>query len=671
HTSLPGNSLLAIPNIGDNITIVNITALPNDPTAIVNGTGQQSMDDKNQGVFNFTVKCTAEDGSFTDYPIKIARGPIDIDKDNSLTYIEVSDGEGKNYLGQSNFDTNTTTYGTYHIPFSAQNYTITVVKPGYSPSIVLMDNQTVTSGTRTTTILDSDRGKSKTVTVQVQAQDGTKGTLYTIELMFEAPSSNASLSNLTADGATVPGFNPTDEGGTYTLPTRPYDTQSITIGYEASDPKAQVVGDIGLRPLNVGLNTFTVVVTSESGTAYTYHIHVQRDSEAPYLTNLGATDTKLMDTSYKTTEFKKDVYEYTTIVNYMTLHATINATVDNETHVVACSNSTPIETTGLNRTFNVDLVEGANRFVITVTSLDGKTTEYVFSIKRRNEDSTNTDLIGIEIIQIPSFKTDYTNDVREYPFKEANGTVNNDVTKTLYYSVPNGVRKLNVINVIPEKGPDSDGDGATWEVVNAQGNGMSDGSIDLRVGINTIVIIVTAEDLVSTRAIVVNVERKPMDFTVKTDAYEYECTPQGENVCEIDLVNKRASAIEDYTKYIVFNSEQYAGYDKEIYGDIVGYELELPEVTVVTDISDPNCREVVVRIYDGSEERFVTFKLKSSALNSGFSIPEILQQIMPWILLAIAIIILIIILICVNRDKYGAINKKRKKEPKNQDQNKE
>ena len=58
------------------------------------------------------------------------------------------------------------------------------------------------SGTRTTTILDSDRGKTKTVKVQVQAQDGTKGQEYTIELEFDAPSQNASLSDLTADGVT-------------------------------------------------------------------------------------------------------------------------------------------------------------------------------------------------------------------------------------------------------------------------------------------------------------------------------------------------------------------------------------------------------------------------------------------------------------------------------------
>lgn len=628
HLSLPGNSVLAIPNIGENVTVVNISATPTDPTSTVLGTGQRDLNDKEQAIFNFTVKCTAEDGSSTDYPIKIARGPIDVDKDNSLTYIEVSDGTGTIHLGQDSFNANTTSYGTYHIPFEAQNYTITVVKPGYSPSIVLIDNQTVMSGTRTTTILDSDRGKTKTVKVQVQAQDGTKGQEYTIELEFDAPSQNASLSDLTADGVTVPGFTPEDQGGTYTLSPRSYDTETIEIGYKTSDSKATVVGDIGTQKLIEGVNTFVIVVTSESGTAYTYRIVVQRDYRAPYLTDLGAVGEKLLDTSYKNTTFDKEVFEYTTIVTYMTLHATINAAIDNETYTVSCSNSTAITTTGLLRSFNVDLAEGLNRFTITVTSLEGKTTEYVLTIKRRGEDSTNTDVASIEIKQIDQFKTEYTNDLREYA-----------------YQVPNGIRNLDFI-VHPEKLADSNGDGATYKIINDK---------NLRVGHNTVVVLIIAEDMVSTRAILIDVERLPMNFTVDTEAYEkFECTATEQStVYEIDLGDKRASAIEDYTKYIKFDQEHY---------DTSNQYVEEPTVTVISDIADENCREVVVSIYDGSEEQFVTFKLKSTALNTGYSIPEILQQIMPWILLAIAIIILIIILICVNRDKYGAINKKRKKD---------
>ncbi|MCM1130076.1 MAG: cadherin-like beta sandwich domain-containing protein [Roseburia sp.] len=638
HQSLPGNSPLVIEELGDSVSSINIVAVPNDPTAKVNGAGNQTLGSANENNFYYTITVTAEDGSTTNYPVNLSRGKLDLSADKSLTYIEVSDGTGQTHLGANDFDVSKTTYGTYHIPFSAQNYTITVVKPGYSPSIVLIDNQTVTSGTKTTTILDSDRGKTKTVTVQVQAENGAPGDVYTIELEFDAPSDNAKLSDLTADGVTVPGFSPEDEGGTYTLATRPYDTTSVTIGYTSADSKATVVGDLGVQLLNEGMNTFVIVVTSESGTAYTYRITVQRDYPNPYLTNLEASGEKLLDTNYKNTTFDKDVYEYTTIVTYMTLHATINASVDNENHIVTCSNSTAITTTGLLRSFNVDLVEGLNRFTIAVTSVDGKTTEYVLTIKRRGESSTNTDVSAIDIPQIPVFKTEYNNDIREYSYK-----------------VPNGIQILDVI-VTPEKLPDADGDGATYQVINARDPRFPDESdVYLRVGMNTVVVLVYAEDQVSTRAIVVNVEREAMSYTIDENAYNYTMTTLNEEkkIYEIDLVDKRASAIEDFAKYIVFDSEQY---------DSSNSYNKKPEITVLSDISDENCREVVVRIFDGSDEEYVTFKLKSTALNSGFSIPELLQQIMPWILIAIAIIILIIILICVNRDKYGAINKKRKKE---------
>ncbi len=628
HDALPGNSLLSVPYIGDNVTVVNIEAVPNDPTSKILGDGQRDLNDVEQAVFNFTVKCTAEDGSYTDYPIKISRGPIDPNKDNSLTYIEVSDGDGTLHLGQHNFKLEVDKYGVYHIPATAQNYTITVVKPGYAQSSVLIDGVAVLSSTKTTVILDSDRGKAKSVIVQVVAQDGTPGTAYTIDLEFDAPSDIASLDDLTADGVTVPGFSPEDQGGTYTLAPRPYETKSIEIGYKASDPTATITGDLGTQELKEGLNTFVVVVTSQAGTSYTYRIQVQRDYAAPYLTDLGAVGEKLLDTSYKSTTFDKEVYEYTMIVTYMTLHATIFASIDNESYTVSCSNSTAIITTGLTRTFNVDLVEGLNRFTITVTSVEGKTTEYVLTIKRRGEDSTNTDVASIEIKQIEVFKTDYTNDLREYA-----------------YQVPNGIHDLDFI-VHPEKLADSNGDGATYKIINDK---------DLRVGHNTVVVLIIAEDMISTRAILIDVERLPMNFTVDEEAYDkFTCTSTDQkNVYEIDLGDKRASAIEDYTKYIQFSEEDY---------DSSNQFVKEPIVTVISDVSDENCREVVVSVFDGSEEQFVTFKLKSTALTTGYSIPEILKQIMPWILLAIAIIFLIIILICVNRDKYGAINKRRKKD---------
>lgn len=135
-----------------------------------------------------------------------------------------------------------------------------------------------------------------------------------------------------------------------------------------------------------------------------------------------------------------------------------------------------------------------------------------------------------------------------------------------------------------------------------------------------------------------------MSFEIDENAYEGFATNKLDtNKYEIDLGDKTAAAIEDYTKYIVSDPEDNL------------------EITILSDINDAKCNEVVVRISDGSEEQLVTFKLKTTA-NGGLSVPEFLQTIFPWILLGLAVIILILILICVNRDKYGSINKRRKKQ---------
>ncbi|MDE6407846.1 MAG: cadherin-like beta sandwich domain-containing protein [Anaeroplasmataceae bacterium] len=638
---LPNNSTLTLPFLGDNVTIVSITAVPNDPQASVTGDGTKTLTDGTpdaSGNYNFTVTCTAEDGTTKlDYPISIARDAIDLNKDNSILEIIVEAG-GKTYLASPDFKPETTEYGVFKIPFNAQNYTITVRRPDGTYSTTWIDGAPRTSNNLTTTITDAMRGTSKNVPVYCVAQDSEvgKGKEYTIKLEFEEASTDSSLANLKADGTTVPGFSPSVLE--YELPARPNGTQVIEFEYTTTDPKSTVSGDIGRQPLKEGDNYFTITVRAEDGSTTAYKIHVVREYPLPYLTDLLAVGEKLLDADYKTTTFDKEVYYYTTIVSYMTLHATINASVDNKDFVVTCSNSTVNSKTDFLRAFDVDLAEGKNEFTITVTSLQGKSVEYHLTIKRRGEASTNTDVASIEILQIPEFKTDYTNDIREYT-----------------YDVPNGIKSLDVV-VHPEKVADSDGDGATYKIINGRDSGkITEENVDLRVGKNTLVVLVIAEDGETTRAIIVEVNRAPISFTVDTEAYEnYTCTKKetGEYAYHINLGNKRAADIEDYTKYIVFDEDSY---------DSKNEYVELPEVTVISDTSNKQCNEVIVRIYDGDEEIFVTFELESSALG-GSSIPEILQIIMPWILLAIAIIILIIILICVNRDKFGAINKKRKKD---------
>ncbi len=719
--SLPNPTPFTIPNIGNSVTSVTIAAEPNVPapkTTLSGDLGAKQLGtlvSASSGyIFNYNVTCTAEDGSSTTYPIVIARGPLDLDADNTISYIEVVDSNNTQYLGQSSFNSSILVYpasNEYVIPYGATSYTITIVKLAVSPSVCKIDGAALAAGvtSKQFTITTAMQGTTKSHKVQCVAQNGTPGVEYTVNVSFEAPSRDATLMDLLADGARVNGFTPTDQGGTYTLATRNNSTTTINLAATVNDPKASVSG-VGNFPLQVGLNSFTVTVTAQDGSILNYIINVTRDYPLPYLTNLEVVGEQLLDASDVSTTFNKEVLEYHVIVSYFTLVATINASVDNPNHLVTCSNTTTVTNTGLTRVFTSPLAEGTNNFTVVVTSTEGKSQSYKLVIQRRGLASTNTNIapMGIWIDEIPQFKTDYTN------------------LKTHYdgYTVDNEISELHV-HVTPEKGPDSNGSGATYAVYNAK---------DLEAGLNQVIIVVTAEDGITSRVIVVEVERAALDYTVNPDAYKNDKGIVAEEVKKneiytIPLGGKKPSEIADYTKYIVpgektaltvetitdtaddncnevvvkisdgsqeklvtlkldhslkfnvnteatdytveeklseaFKHNYVVNMNNDPAGKIEDYTafIEADEdvvVTVLSNTGDRNCREVLVSVDNGYEEEIVRFEINTTAASSG-SLADTALGVGPWIFLGLAIILLIIILICVNRDKYGSVNKKRKK----------
>lgn len=614
-------------NIGDNVTSITISAIPSVSSTKITGAGQKKLAIYNTAdgtgyTFPFTLETEAEDGTKLSYTVTVSRGPVDLDNDKTLNFIRLIDSNGKEYLGQAGqtkgeaFSLTKESY-SYTIPYGAQSFTISADKLNVSPAKVYIYEvagtpSIATSGSVQYSISKDMYGTTKEYVVYVRSQNNEDSTHYTIELAFEAPSTDATLKSLTADGASVTGFTPTDEGGTYTLTIRPNSVSQIVIEATVNDAKAKISGT-GQFALNVGDNTFVVVVTAEDGSANTFTVHVVRDYPEPYLTDLDVVGEQLLGENDKAIVFDKETKTYHVIVTYMTLSATIHASVDNTENIVSCSNATVNTNTGLTRSFQTTLAEGINSFTITVTSTEGKRTEYKLVIQRRGLASTNTNIASVLIEEIQEFNDSYTN------------------MKTQYgdYTVENKIRNLNV-KVVCEKIADIYGDGATYQVFNDK---------NLQVGLNKVIILVTAEDGETTRAVVVNVIRLPMEFTVDENATSFTTTKDtsAKDRYIIDLKNKDASAIEDYTKYIVFDAEDNL------------------EVKVLSDTKKKDCTEVIVSVSDGSQERLVTFQLQSSAVStSSFSI-------WLWVILGVILILLIIILICVNRDKYGSILKKRKR----------
>lgn len=610
----PDTLSYTIQNVGD-ITTINIIATKNHESAtIVSGTGVQTLEQLSDAtghikgyVFSYSVKVRAEDGTEREYKINISRGPIDLDKDNVIGYVVVKDSNGKVYLGQSNFNSTTLSY-EYDLPFSVQSYNIEIVKAtSVSPA--------VSFGTGQFTVNSSDYGTQKTHKVYLTSESGVKGTEYEIVINISEPSSDNKLNDIKINGVSISDFDP--DITSYNLGTYPNATDKLDVTFIQSDSKSSVTVN-NPSPLKVGQNTISIAVTAEDGTTKIYNMTVLRDYPLPYLTNLEGVGEQLLDESDKATTFDRDTYTYHFVVTFLVLQMNFNASVDNTSHSVVCSNATykTDQSTGNTRVFNAILNEGINTFTFVVTSIEGKAQTYTVVVQRRGASSTNTNIDinhPINIENIPDFADDFSNLVTSYG----------------PYQVPYSVTSAGNISLVLENGA------ASYEVFNET----------LAVGNNRVIILITAEDKITTRAIVVNVERADVEIEIDEEAYE-EFKPEAtekENVFTIDLGDKRASAITDYKKFLNMSDADKAA----------------STIEVLSDTSREDCSEVVIRVTDvnGSTSQTYTFQLASTSINTGSQ--GISWYV--WLVLGIVVILLIIILICVNRDKYGSILKKRKR----------
>ena len=595
---------LIIENVGTAATTATISATANVPSGVsVTGTGPQSLtaiSGASGYVFTFPVVVTPESGPAKTYNVIISRGPLNLDDHNELTYISVHDSTGVYHLDQPTFDPATLTYNI-SIPYGPNSYTITIHKIAASPALPVGDGHFTISY-----VGNADYNQSHLV--YLVSQNGNPGTQYTINVTCLAPVDDATLAGITVNGVLISGFDP--EITVYDLGIVPSTTPNIDLGVVKADP-TQVVTGTGVQVLNNGDNTFVLVVISQSGSVGYYTVKVKRDFPDPYLTDLAAVGEALLDTSDKVTAFNKDINTYHVIVPYLTVSLTINASVDNTDYNVSCSNSTAITTTGNVRSFGVNLNEGTNTFTIIVQSLEGKTVSYTLIVQRRSQSSANTNISKITIPEIPGITIDYSNLINVYR-----------------YEVENRIDSLSV-EVVCEKIKDAYGDGATYQVFNNE---------YLKVGENQVIILVTAEDGETTRAVILYVTRKAMDFTVDKEATVYECSEvDGKpDTYVINLGEDDATAISDYTRYIKFTND---------------YDLD---VEVLTEKIDENCKEVILKVTDGYEERFIKLQLETieeTEYTVGWPI---------WLALAIAVGLLLVILISVNRDKYGSVSRRRK-----------
>lgn len=347
--------------------------------ASVSGIGTVNL---NIGENNFTITVTAEDKSTREYKIKVYR----LSNENKLSSLTITSSPQAtmspaftstfNGAYTYNYDATVTdiTVSATVLDTGKARVSIYDLEKGESSSSATLNTQSKTFGIET-----------KNVYVVVTSEDGTVNT-YTIDLTRTKSSVNT-LSDITvSEGTLTPTF--ASNKTSYTVNVAG-DIDSIEIGATLTDSRAKILSGTGTHQLNVGSNTITIEVESESGAKQNYTINVIR---AKKLNNNLAT-LKVDGISVK--DFDKDTLEYTLDdVLYSKTSIDISATAEDEDATIE-----GVGTKGLKT--------GLNEFNIVVTAQNGDKKTYTIKINRAKNDNANLSLLAVSgYVLVPTFDSE-------------------------------------------------------------------------------------------------------------------------------------------------------------------------------------------------------------------------------------------------------------------------
>ena len=177
-------------------------------------------------------------------------------------------------------------------------------------------------------------------------------------------SSNNKLANIKLNNQELEYFN--ENVNEYDIEVEK-DVEKITISAEKKDNTSAIGGDIGIKPLAYGINTFSINVISESGDVNTYTLNITRIDERSTINTLKSL--KISDIDFI---FSPNITEYDLDVNNKIDKVTITSTL------------TDIKSLYVKDFGNREekLNEGSNKILVKVLSESGDERVYTFNITR-------------------------------------------------------------------------------------------------------------------------------------------------------------------------------------------------------------------------------------------------------------------------------------------------
>ena len=344
------------------VTTLNFSATATDSLAkvLLGGLGDKTL---SVGDNSFTLVVQSQHGTQELYTINVKR----LSNDATLKSLSLSGITLDNALSSGVYTYTATT------PYKTTSTTVTATAND--------SNANKVTGTGAFSLSSyGDTVNTKTVTVEaedcksqysdVEDNSCTKQD-YEIKVTRIAPSTDNLLTDIKVDGVSVQGF--TSNANTYTLPDQSNSKSSVNITATLSDNLATLSG-IGTKTLNVGDNSFDIVVTAEDGTKNTYTLNIRRLNNNANLSSLTLTPTN--GSGSLSPNFSGNFYNYYTY--------TYDSTVTSIDISAITEVNTATITSGVGTYSSGDT--SAN---VVVTAEDGSISTYVIKFSR-NKSSDNT-----------------------------------------------------------------------------------------------------------------------------------------------------------------------------------------------------------------------------------------------------------------------------------------
>lgn len=248
--------------VRNNITSLNVTAIPNNNEAQVVISGNKNWKEGNNTV---TIKVTAEDGTVNTYIVNVERASSN---NNTKTDNKSNDNYLKSLTIKSShemepsFNKDVNTYNI-KVPYEVEKLDLSYITSNEKSKVEITGNE------------DFKVGSVNTVEIKVTAEDGSVR-IYSLNVTRSTASSKTDLKDITIDNVNItPKFDPNNQEYTAKVDGN---TNKLDIKATPSDSSSKVE-IIGNENLKVGHNTVLIKVTDKDGFTKYYSIDVEKEKE--------------------------------------------------------------------------------------------------------------------------------------------------------------------------------------------------------------------------------------------------------------------------------------------------------------------------------------------------------------------------------------------------------